>query len=761
VFIPLTNDDITAHSVVFKPFTQYASGSAGSTGAVALRGRTSPIIKSRIAGSTGSYTDTTVDTLLKQAAGAVSNRVGGFMRMRQYMSEIERLPVDASQNRKIEIVRFRPGFNFDKTHVAKRIARNLLQKNHAVHKQHHWGVSNYDCINFYATGTDEQPVLMYPNIPDTTLPSDLVGGVYTVMSGFNFDFSIKVTEPLDGDTEYKAGTLFHMSSSYAVSIVSGSARDARGAPAAFRLLLQLSGSADVSPSSVGPTPTGYTWLSDDNSLKVNKWHHCQIKWQRTENDSTGSFIIDGETKGSYPVPIQSVAYQHIVGRGDGDILFVGNYYEGVNSNLTGPNLMSLWFATNPSRRNGTYTLINTTDFDNPSKYFFKHPLRAEVHEMKIFRDADSTQLAFDVPVLYTSTAPTRSYVGLEGGILITPFQTDNGADTGPFAAELSFGVGGLSINSENWLYDFANESFPRLQEMSASISSSPLTLSANDHLYTRQENRRRNNLILPCDDGTSTRDYSLYTRYVSERNADNIGIQSIDWINLNDVIPTASINPAYKSSDTRFQLAVNPSTPEDARSNSTRLPTILQRTGDNSSNEIVIFDISTAYYGESILPGSLEITDLVPTGTSGLSNAITLRDDGFGGLYRHNTVSQPAINNTVGSVFYNEGLVIVRHPALALFGKDSYEIKFKGHRTNHTIKVDAIIRSLAANSSSNPSWTNSVDDVGSPDAQQGHVWISGMQLHDENLNVIAKIAYAQPILKRMGDQYLLRAKIDI
>lgn len=760
MYIPLTRDDVTTHSVVFKPLTQYTSGTVGTSGAVSLRGRVSPIIKSRIAGATGSYTDTTLDGILKQAKSAVSTGVGGFMRMRQYMSEIERLQVDPLQSRKIEIVRFRPGFNFDKTHVAKRIVRSLLQKNNAVHRQHHWGVSNYDCINFYSTGSGEQPVLMYPNIPDSALPSDIVGGVYTVMSGFNFDFSIKVKRPLDGDTEYKAGTLFHMSSSYAVSIVSGSARDARGAPVGFRLLLQLSGSADTSPSAVS-SPTGYTWLSDDNSLEVSKWHRCQIKWQRNENDSTGSFVIDGENRGNYAVPLDSVAYRHIAGPGDGDVLFVGNYYEGVNSNLSGDNLTSLWFATDPSTRDGTYTIVDSTGFEGPSRFSFRHPLRAEVHDMRIYRDSDATDLAFDVPVLFTSTAPTRSYVGLSGGILITPFQSVDGADEMPFAGELSFGVGGLSVNAENWLYDFANNNFPRLQEMSASYSSSPLTISANDHLYTVPTNRRRNNLILPCDDGTFYRDYSRYSSYTSERNADNLGIESLDWTNLNDIIPSGSINPAFKSSDTRFQLAVNPSTPEDARSTSTRLPTVLQRTGDNSSNEITIFDISTAYYGEQILPGTFEAVDLIPTGTSGLSNSITLRDDGFGGLYRSDTTSVPAITNTVGSIFYNEGLAVVRHPSLALFGKDGYTVKFKGHRTNHTIKVDALVSSLAANSSSNPSWTNSVDDIASPDAKQGHVWISSMQLHDENLNVIAKVSYAQPILKRMGDQYLLRAKIDI
>jgi hypothetical protein len=64
-----------------------------------------------------------------------------------------------------------------------------------------------------------------------------------------------------------------MSSSYALSLVSGSARDHNGRVAAFRLQLQLSHSADVAPSRAvpGTAPHDLVFLSDDNSLAFNRW----------------------------------------------------------------------------------------------------------------------------------------------------------------------------------------------------------------------------------------------------------------------------------------------------------------------------------------------------------------------------------------------------------------------------------------------------------------------------------------------------------
>jgi hypothetical protein len=42
----------------------------------------------------------------------------------------------------------------------------------------------------------------------------------------------------------------------------------------------------------------------------------------------------------------------------------------------------------------------------------------------------------------------------------------------------------------------------------------------------------------------------------------------------------------------------------------------------------------------------------------------------------------------------------------------------------------------------------------------GPVIITGINLHDDNLNVVARVSLAQPIIKRDEDRYLFRIKMD-
>jgi len=42
----------------------------------------------------------------------------------------------------------------------------------------------------------------------------------------------------------------------------------------------------------------------------------------------------------------------------------------------------------------------------------------------------------------------------------------------------------------------------------------------------------------------------------------------------------------------------------------------------------------------------------------------------------------------------------------------------------------------------------------------GPVIVTGLNLHDNNLNVVARVTLAQPIIKRTEDRYLFRVKMD-
>ena len=56
---------------------------------------------------------------------------------------------------------------------------------------------------------------------------------------------------------------------------------------------------------------------------------------------------------------------------------------------------------------------------------------------------------------------------------------------------------------------------------------------------------------------------------------------------------------------------------------------------------------------------------------------MTLRDDGFGSLYRANSPT-PNKLHSVGNIFYDEGIVAIKSPHLYQFGSGSFEVGFKG-----------------------------------------------------------------------------------
>jgi hypothetical protein len=190
--------------------------------------------------------------------------------------------------------------------------------------------------------------------------------------------------------------------------------------------------------------------------------------------------------------------------------------------------------------------------------------------------------------------------------------------------------------------------------------------------------------------------------------------------------------------------------------------TIFQRLKDPSSDQVTFFDISNLYYGSRILPGSFEITDSSLTGSSG-AISITLKDDGLGNIYRADANTPPCKWNSVGNIFYNEGVVFIKSPHLYFFGKNQYEMKFKGEQQMHTSKYEILAPNGLLNSSSNPTYArvaNAISASLDPTDTDKFVYISNINFHDENLNVVAKAQLAQPVLKREGEKILFKIAFD-
>ena len=128
----------------------------------------------------------------------------------------------------------------------------------------------------------------------------------------------------------------------------------------------------------------------------------------------------------------------------------------------------------------------------------------------------------------------------------------------------------------------------------------------------------------------------------------------------------------------RFLFDLQGASPEDPAVDPGSILTILQRTGDPSSNEVTFFDISNLFYGDRIYPNSLIVQDLEVTGSGG-SMTFTLKDDGLGNLYRDDLSPSgtPAKWASVGNVLYDEGLIVIKTPHLPFFGKDNFKYDFE------------------------------------------------------------------------------------
>jgi hypothetical protein len=761
----------------------------GATGSVYLFARHSSTEKDTAPSSVfvdNVSNDSSLDSLLYgivQSSTGSTDISGG---MKMYMSGVNAQKVSTRKNKILNVLRFTPPFSFNSNTVRKLLVKNTLNQYYRnAHPTAQWATTNYYSLNIFTGSSVPTGVaLLYPDDRSIKNGSRAVGG-YVLPMSWSFDFYINPKYTTDfpvPQANFKASTICHLSSCYAVSLITGSSTDLNGYPNAYRLMLQLSHSAETVPSKALPG-SAYTsslvFLSDDNVLRRNNWHHVVIRWGTSQiNFGTGSFVIDGTERGTFAIPSASIMPPNFSGtlKSNPDVLVIGNFYEGSN---TGTNSISQFFGTDPAARDGLRQLENTIGQDAPNSYVFNHQLNAEVHDLAIKKYYMSNndilvsasrgplalgQHAFFLPPYFTTISPSRSFVGTYGGVPQTPFFTVNGSTKTPFNTDFSFGIGGHYLNLENFTQDFATKNFPKLLNLTASTvqTTTPSALTANTYLYMQPATAMRNLTVLPCDDGNYLPNYDLISSQVGldARFTDDLGTPDYSLINLDNLVSTASIMPAITDeSGSLFQQLAGAS-PEQLGTAPASALAILQRTKDPSSNEVVFFDISNLFYGNKIHPGTFQITD---ANVSGSSNkvSITLQDDGHGNIYRADCLTSASSWNSVGNIYYNEGIVAIKTPNIPFFGQDQFSVSFSGEQNVHVMRVDVLANATQLNSSSNPAYNpNALATAYPNDPDRKFVYITGINIHDENFNVITKTVLAQPIVKRQGDRFLFKVKID-
>tara|TARA_A100001201_G_scaffold121135_2_gene104725 strand:- start:1514 stop:3865 length:2352 start_codon:yes stop_codon:yes gene_type:complete len=685
-----------------------------------------------------------------------------------YMDSVTSAPVIAKQNKTVDVFRFDQPVTFNKN----RNIKNVLTKNLIPYHQHRYDslglyYSNYNTLNFLDTDTlASGSALLYPNVSQS----------YDLPNSFSVNFWInpRYSEP----GEYRAGTILHLSSSLAISLVSGSNKDEFDGPRDFKILLQLSQSANRTPSDVTLTAPSSGYPNDliftsSHTLNKNHWHHVCVQWSQNVRNGFGSiFIDDNETR--FYVPSASLAAP------DGlspSALIVGNYFDGALSTL------GSYLNVTKARAQGFTSMVAGEGVTDPTPTIrsWAHPLNAEVHEIKIYdkylsnpetlneteRQAarnrgpsNFNNLKFYVPPFFYPTSSLRD-------VHISPFQTIRSSTDDPFNVAFSFGINGKLINLENFTREFIVGQQPRLYGLvPTSIISTVQNITADQFIYDTGSHKKRNFTILPNDNGQFTPDYfALSSSPMSESakfyidSAFKKGTPDYSIISLENLVPTSSIYSGLTiSSGSMFDAVVSSSAQNPGVNRSAPL-TIAQRTRDLSSNEVVIYDISNLYYGNRINPESFSIYEKDLTGSDGKIK-IRLRDNGRGSLYRADALTSHAKWNSVGNILYDEGIAMVKSPHLFYFSKDETNLTFKGEQNLHTMVFNIPAYKELFNSSSNPTYVSVAPTTGANDEDLSTLYITTVNIHDENLNIIMKANFAQPIFKTEEDEFVIRLKED-
>ena len=675
------------------------------------------------------------------------------------------------------IVRNIPDTDYTKNTIKKNtMIKTLMPYYRQFSPSMNFSFTNYHSLNFFtASYLPSNTALIYPALTGTFL--NVISGTYAVSNEFTFEFNVNPRYTFETD-----GTILHHSSNYAISLVTGSKTFANGDPSHFRIKLQLSHSAGLLPNRSVPEANGgthknnLTFLSNDNVLVKNHWHNVQIVWHKDMNSGTGSFIVDGNGAGFFVVTSSvKPSNPRIPGA-----LVVGNFY---NGNDTGANKLINFFNTTARTSYGTEDQAGAVSDPTAANTPLNNPLNAEIHEIRIFKrrrtddqlreysnkslplfDVESTGaagLVFYLPPFFTEETHIRN-------VRVSPFDFMYTTTERPFNTIMSFATNGYEVNLENYTRDFAQKQWPRLYNLVTASTGPNEAEGVTNILLESGIHLKRNLTILPNDNGLFTPNFELlrskmfytgsrqtrYSSFVSGPKNPQFGD-----ITLLDMVSTATLEilPTVITGVSFDQLVGIK--PHKLKGHPGDVFAIPQSTGDVSSNEICWFEISNLFYDKQIAPRSLTITDKHMTGSE-KQFRITLKDDGYGNIYRADSITKHATWSSIGNIFYSEGIVLIKAPTLRNFGKDEFIMEFSGTHNVHVHRTYIKAPHGLVNSSSHPAYTSRVIDNRIMKNKTDNVTITGINLYNKDFNIVGKISLAQALEKFSSDEFLFRISMD-
>jgi hypothetical protein len=791
--IEISPDLVEVTTLVLQPSQSFSSSSLGMQGAIRIYSKPTNSLKSFSGiSSTNAYTETSGvteddDLLYNASQQYISGATSIFKQMDAYIRNVSTADVSSRQFIQTFPVRmFSPPSvtpttftdsdgdgevdsdsvpqdrsewtNFQRRNISKFLMLEQRTQNHLSFNAY----VNYNSLNFVSSSNfGTSSALIFPNFPDANGTRD-----YTPDGPFTLDFFIKPRAPIDEIEHFRAGTVFHISSSICVSLVSGSSLASDRKPDKFRILLQLSQSADIPPSQIhlgslpASSPLDLAFVTPE-FLQRDKWSRVTIRWgAKNRNFGTGSIRVDNN------ITNFSSRTDSIKTGLNSNAVVIGNYYDSGDR-------IAKFFNSNASLKYGTLEdpIPGTND---PAGFSFSNPLNAEVHHISLFKrfltDSEITNIndlfvetpgakgpAFFLPPFFTSSIPSDGVTTYITPNVLATVDTDS-----PVSYQLALGYNSTFVNLQNFVVDFARSRQSRAYNMSDGVAV-PTAFDSRDGtidqlLMLQRQNRARNFFILPCDDGFFEPSFEILDSDNSR--FQNIGAsKSTMLISMDALAPPGEISEGgvyirgAEFSDFSYDGSDSPYLPlyQNISYGTVGLP-------DNSSNRMLVFTIPSLYYMSRIIPESFVLTDSNISYSGGIS--MTLKDDGRGNIYRCDAVSKPAKWNRVGAIFYNHGIVALISPHLSFFGRNSYEMSFRGEMRKTIANFSVPAPPSAFNKSQNPTWQSFPPTNLKSEQAKEFNYISGINLHDDNFNVVMRARLAQVVQKREGDEIVFRIRYD-
>lgn len=173
-----------------------------------------------------------------------------------------------------------------------------------------------------------------------------------------------------------------------------------------------------------------------------------------------------------------------------------------------------------------------------------------------------------------------------------------------------------------------------------------------------------------------------------------------------------------------------------------------------------IFDVSSKLYNKKINKSTLELKDNSLAATNN-NVKLTFEDNGYGTLYRSDCLTKKAKWNYVGHLFYKDGIITLNRPESCYFGVNDFELKFESDFSMYVHEINIPAEAGTLNKSNNKTYNaNLRHDQSAFNSESSFVYITDINLHDENLNIVAKAKLARPAPKKNEDNILFKLKMD-